>query len=212
MCNTYTSNIDLTRKHRARSWNENVLRLDSSGGGRVGYRQSWNVVERPLLVRYFSVANRGGRTAWTVNCDERWRPPPDVDGPPRDGGWGEWTEWDLCTKPCGGGTGERRRRCDSPKPNLSGRPCAGPATSVGKCNDHECGQVSAKTRAMVRALLAGRAHNVVVAAGGRLTVTCDRPIVDAVKRESPRARFSWLRNGRSVPTAETADDHCTCSE
>lgn len=174
------------------------------------HRRQWTVaVERPLLVRYFSVANRGGgRTEWTVNCDEPWRRLPDVDGPPRDGAWGKWGEWERCTKSCGGGTGVRRRRCDSPRPNVSGRPCPGPASVVGACNQHECGQVSDKTAAAVRRSLAGRTHNAVAAVGDRLTVLCDRTIVDAVRADSPRAQFGWLQNGRTVEsTVGATDDH-----
>lgn len=168
--------------------------------------------KRPLLVRYFSVANRGGgRTEWTVNCDEPWRRPPDVDGPPRDGGWGEWGEWDRCTKSCGGGTGMRSRRCDSPRPNVSGRPCAGPATAVGACNQHECGQVSDKTAAAVRRSLADRPHNAVAAVGDRLTLLCDPTTVDAIRADSPRARFSWLRNGKIVTSTVVNDENDKCA-
>lgn len=191
-----------------RSWNESELRL--AGGGR------WTVA-RPLLVRHFSVANRGGRTAWTVNCDEPWRPAPDTDGPPRDGGWGEWGDWERCTKTCGGGTGVRGRRCDRPRPNMAGRPCAGPATEVGECNAHRCGQPSARTVAAARRRLAHRSHNVVAAAGHRLTMSCDRPTVDAVRADSPRAAFAWLHNGKRVrrqkssATDDDDDDDTGCT-
>jgi len=178
------------------------------GSGDDGWR--WTVDRRPLLVRYFSVANRGGTTTWTVNCDEPWRRAPDVDGPPRDGGWGEWTEWERCTKTCGGGTGVRSRRCDRPAPNMAGRPCAGPASTTGRCNEHECGHVSAATAAAVRRTLAGRSHNVAAAVGDRLTVSCDRPILDVVKADSPRAQFGWLRNGKPVPAARDGCDLGEC--
>lgn len=184
------------------SWNESVLKLDSDGGG-----WQWTV-QQPLLIRYFSVANRGGRTAWTVNCDEQWRPPPDVDGAPRNGGWSEWGDWEECTKVCGGGTGERRRRCDNPRPNMSGKPCDGPSTIVGKCNQHECGQLSAKSLAKARRQLAVRPHNVSSVAGDRLTLSCDQPIVDDVRIESPDARFGWLHNGKPVSNS----DGCTLGE
>lgn len=181
-----------------------------SGGVHVRH---WTIDrKRPLLVRYFSVANRGGgRTEWTVNCDEPWRRPPDVDGPPRDGGWGEWGEWERCTKSCGGGTGMRSRRCDSPRPNVSGRPCAGPVTAVGACNQHECEQVSDKTAAAVRRSLAGRPHNAVAAVGDRLTLSCDPTTVDAIRADSPRARFSWLRNGKVVTSTVVDDENDRCA-
>lgn len=199
----------MTMTYGRHSWNESVLTL---GRGKRDQLHLWTV-DRPLLVRYFSVANRGGRTAWTANCDEPWRRPPDVDGPPRDGGWGEWSEWERCTKTCGGGTGVRSRRCDNPRPNVSGKPCAGPATAVGACNEHECGQVSARTAAAVRRLLIGRPHhNAVAAVGDRLTVSCDRPAVDAVKADSPRAQFGWLRNGKTASAPDESHDQCVLSE
>ncbi|CAH1724324.1 unnamed protein product [Aphis gossypii] len=191
------------------SWNESVLRMDCGG---VHVRH-WTIDrKRPLLVRYFSVANRGGgRTEWTVNCDDPWRRQPDVDGPPKDGGWGEWGEWERCTKSCGGGTGVRSRRCDSPRPNVSGRPCAGPVTAVGACNQHECGQVSDKTAAAVRRSLAGRPHNAVAAVGDRLTLSCDPMTVDAIRADSPRARFSWLRNGKIVKSTVVNNETDRCA-
>lgn len=197
----------------ADSWNESVLRLDSGGVDDDGPRLTtlwWNVDGGPpLLVRHFSVANRNGRTVWTVNCDERWRRPPDLDGRPRDGGWSGWGEWERCTKACGGGTGMRRRRCDSPTPNMSGRPCAGPDTATGPCNQHECGQVSARTAATARRQLIAGTHSVAAAAGDRLSVSCDRSTADAVRADAPRATFAWLHNGKPVPFNAGG---CTLSE
>ncbi|VVC27876.1 Immunoglobulin-like fold,Kringle,Kringle-like fold,Thrombospondin type-1 (TSP1) repeat,Kringle [Cinara cedri] len=190
------------------SWNESVLKLNRGRDDESDWQ--WPI-DRSLLVRYFSVANRGSTTTWTVNCDERWRTPPDVTGPPKDGRWGEWSEWTECTKTCGGGTGVRVRRCDSPRPNMSGRPCAGPAAAVGKCNEHECGQVSVKTVAAVRRLLADKPYNVVAKAGDTLIMSCDPFTVDAVKVDSPIAKFGWLHNGKQILTV-TKDDNCTLGE
>lgn len=178
------------------SWNESVLTLESR------HRRCWWNVTR-LWIRRFSVANRGGRTTWTVNCPQ----PPDMDGSPRDGGWSEWSEWEQCTSECGGGTGVRTRRCDNPRPNMLGRPCVGPVSAAGRCNEHACGLASAKTVAAIRRrMVAIGARNVTAVAGGTLMMSCDRFAVDAVKADSPLARFGWLRNGRPLsPTVDGCD-------
>ena len=38
----------------------------------------------------------------------------DADG---DCQWGEWSEWDKCSKKCGGGLRDRERYCDCPSPS-----------------------------------------------------------------------------------------------
>lgn len=186
------------------SWNESVLRLNHSKG-----EWQWTV-DQPFLVRYISVANRGGRTVWTVNCDEQWRPPPDVDSPPMDGGWSEWSDWEECTKTCGGGTGVRHRQCNNPTPNMSGRPCVGRSTSVVNCNEHECGQISAKTIELIRRTLASRSHNMMATTGDKITLSCDRKIVEIVITDSPRAKFSWLHNGKTI-FSPLGDRHDPCT-
>lgn len=145
----------------------------------------------PLLVRYFSIANRNGRTTWTVNYD-----PPEIDGKPRDGGWSEWSEWQYCSKTCGTGMGTRSRQCNQPKPNMFGKPCTGPSVSKGQCNVHECGQLSEKAIKAVNDRLRNQTHNVRASEGDTLSLSYDKHIVEIVKRDLVNPKFKWLKNGR----------------
>lgn len=65
----------------------------------------------------------------------------DIEGPPVDGGWSEWGPW-ACSVSCNGGTGIRKRRCDSPTPNIRGEPCVGPSIMTGRCNEILCGDIT----------------------------------------------------------------------
>ena len=50
---------------------------------------------------------------------------------PQDGGWGPWSHWSDCPKPCGLSPGvviTRTRRCNSPPPQNGGKACNGNAT------------------------------------------------------------------------------------
>eukprot|EP00112_Aurelia_sp_Birch-Aquarium-sp1_P023990 Seg738.1 transcript_id=Seg738.1/GoldUCD/mRNA.D3Y31 product=Thrombospondin-1 protein_id=Seg738.1/GoldUCD/D3Y31 len=42
-----------------------------------------------------------------------------------DGGWGEWSQWSTCAKPCGGSTVNRTRKCNNPAPAHGGKSCSG---------------------------------------------------------------------------------------
>ncbi|XP_032687927.1 semaphorin-5B isoform X2 [Odontomachus brunneus] len=48
-----------------------------------------------------------------------------------ENGWGEWSAWGTCDRPCGRGTQHRGRQCKSP-------PCEGPSTQSRICNSHPC--------------------------------------------------------------------------
>ncbi|XP_077103806.1 A disintegrin and metalloproteinase with thrombospondin motifs 2 isoform X2 [Siphateles boraxobius] len=56
----------------------------------------------------------------------------------QDGGWGVWSEFGACSRPCGRGVQFRTRACDNPYPANGGRSCAGPSFQFQMCNTHEC--------------------------------------------------------------------------
>ena len=55
-----------------------------------------------------------------------------------DGGWGPWSEFSLCSAPCGPGTKERKRSCDNPAPKEGGRQCKGVSKQVADCSYRPC--------------------------------------------------------------------------
>merc|ERR1711881_301626 len=57
---------------------------------------------------------------------------------PVHGEWGVWSEFDTCTKSCGGGQQERTRVCDSPAPLHGGDQCPGDDRNTVACNQHTC--------------------------------------------------------------------------
>lgn len=56
---------------------------------------------------------------------------------PVDGGWGEWSEWTLCSADC---ERQRSRDCTAPEPKHGGRLCDGVAVSTENCTGGECTQ------------------------------------------------------------------------
>ena len=55
-----------------------------------------------------------------------------------NGNFTEWSPWTNCTESCGGGTRERNRTCNNPKPQHGGLNCVGPHYANESCNVHEC--------------------------------------------------------------------------
>ncbi|XP_065837013.1 coadhesin-like [Oscarella lobularis] len=55
-----------------------------------------------------------------------------------DGGWSSWSNYTQCTKSCGGGTMNRRRFCNDPKPRNGGSCCAGDSLETIVCNSTCC--------------------------------------------------------------------------
>uniref|UniRef100_A0A8C7VBG6 SCO-spondin n=1 Tax=Oryzias sinensis TaxID=183150 RepID=A0A8C7VBG6_9TELE len=55
-----------------------------------------------------------------------------------DGGWGQWAAWTQCSLSCGTGLQSRRRSCDNPAAQGSGRGCMGAAEQTKDCNTQTC--------------------------------------------------------------------------
>ena len=57
-----------------------------------------------------------------------------------DGGYGNWSSYDNCTKTCGSGTQQRNRTCNNPTPMHGGKNCTLLGTSVETrtCNSNPC--------------------------------------------------------------------------
>ncbi|XP_046600130.1 semaphorin-5B isoform X1 [Neodiprion lecontei] len=58
--------------------------------------------------------------------------------PPKNGQWSQWSPWDKCSRPCGGGIRTRRRTCDNPLPSDGGAECPGCGFQIEDCNTHQC--------------------------------------------------------------------------
>ncbi|XP_041646519.1 A disintegrin and metalloproteinase with thrombospondin motifs 10 [Cheilinus undulatus] len=55
-----------------------------------------------------------------------------------DGGWGQWSPWEECSRTCGGGVSSSIRHCDSPRPTIGGKYCLGERKRFRSCNIDEC--------------------------------------------------------------------------
>lgn len=146
----------------------------------------------PMLFYWFSVGAIRGWVSWTANCD-----PLDIDGPPRDGGWSPWSPW-QCTVSCGGGEGFRTRTCSNPRPNIFGQMCQGTPTSVGVCNDFECGDISPDTVEIIREHLQTQQFSLKVKEGDSLLIKNNHKILNTISVESPDAYYEWTLNGLFV--------------
>ncbi|KAL4218704.1 calcium ion binding [Mactra antiquata] len=58
--------------------------------------------------------------------------------PPVDGDWSGWTITSPCSKPCGTGSQNRTRSCDSPSPDTYGNYCVGESEDTIPCNTQAC--------------------------------------------------------------------------
>ncbi|KRT86067.1 hypothetical protein AMK59_1874, partial [Oryctes borbonicus] len=55
-----------------------------------------------------------------------------------NGGWGEWSSWNECSRTCGAGVSIMQRECDHPKPAAGGKFCVGERRRYRICNAHPC--------------------------------------------------------------------------
>ncbi|XP_032425523.1 netrin receptor UNC5D-like isoform X2 [Xiphophorus hellerii] len=56
---------------------------------------------------------------------------------PVDGGWGEWSEWSVCSSDC---DRQHARECTAPEPKHGGRLCDGAASAAENCTGGLCTQ------------------------------------------------------------------------
>nr|ADX36088.1 thrombospondin-1 [Ambystoma mexicanum] len=69
------------------------------------------------------------RTCHIQDCDKRFK---------QDGGWSHWSPWSTCSVTCGSGHVTRIRLCNSPTPQMNGRPCEGEARENKPCQKDPC--------------------------------------------------------------------------
>ncbi|ELU06312.1 hypothetical protein CAPTEDRAFT_158288 [Capitella teleta] len=77
-----------------------------------------------------------------------------------DGGWGRWSKYGNCSRPCGGGIKRAQRICDNPVPLNSGRYCTGKRVKFKSCNIQNCPENSEDFRAAQCAKYNGKHFNI----------------------------------------------------
>ena len=55
-----------------------------------------------------------------------------------DGSWTQWSDWTICSLPCGGGDKTRSRSCSDPAPSNGGSTCPSVNSQSIQCNTQEC--------------------------------------------------------------------------
>ena len=56
----------------------------------------------------------------------------------KDGGWGEWSHWSVCSRTCGVGAASSYRTCNNPMPENGGSYCIGRRKRYQTCNTQVC--------------------------------------------------------------------------
>ncbi|XP_076766670.1 uncharacterized protein LOC143433269 [Xylocopa sonorina] len=166
-------------------WSGNIMDIFSNATNVFHYQHV-----SPLIFYYFSVGvNSHSWVTWSANCI-----PVDIDGPPIDGGWSEWGPW-ACSASCNGGTGIRKRRCNSPKPNVKGLPCVGPNTMTGRCNEILCGDITEDTINLINRRIRSNYTALTVKERHSIKIESDSDVVKLIVTESPRSELQWSLNG-----------------
>ncbi|XP_062577895.1 SCO-spondin-like [Saccostrea cucullata] len=55
-----------------------------------------------------------------------------------DGGWSDWSSWNVCSVSCGNGTKTRSRQCSNPVPAFGGSDCNGTSKEIDNCIQLPC--------------------------------------------------------------------------
>ena len=55
-----------------------------------------------------------------------------------DGGWTMWSDWQDCSRTCGGGFTQRNRTCTNPSPKPEGVFCSGDPEEIYTCKEDPC--------------------------------------------------------------------------
>ncbi|XP_043510421.1 uncharacterized protein LOC122528878 [Frieseomelitta varia] len=166
-------------------WSANTMNIYSNATNVFHYQHN-----SPLIFYFFSVGvDSKSWVTWSVNCI-----PIDIEGPAVDGGWSEWGPW-ACSVSCNGGTGIRKRHCDSPKPNIRGEPCVGPSIMTGRCNEILCGDITEDTINMINRRIRINYTALTVKEQHPVTIEPDSDIVKLITTESPRSELQWSLNG-----------------
>uniref|UniRef100_A0A3Q4AEC3 Peptidase M12B domain-containing protein n=1 Tax=Mola mola TaxID=94237 RepID=A0A3Q4AEC3_MOLML len=54
------------------------------------------------------------------------------------GSWSSWSEFNPCSRTCGGGVSHRTRECNNPRPAFGGKDCEGPDIEAVLCHQQPC--------------------------------------------------------------------------
>jgi len=101
------------------------------------HEESWYLTESPLEDR----EHCGYTTMRSIDLEHFTCIPPTPTTPSPDavdGGYGQWSNWGVCSQSCDGGKRHRTRKCNNPPPSNGGEKCIGSSLEYGDCNEHRC--------------------------------------------------------------------------